>query len=458
MRSLSESFPCSYAVWKDSSTTPATIRAESNVAGGTDYNGTDASTVIQAAISNADCESLFVKGAQYDCVTTLTLKSKLRLFLENYNTELRATAAMTRLIDARNLSQVQIAGGKINGHNLAATVIDFTQTAATVTHNRLDYSHVCGATSVANSCLVNITGNSGFQAHEPILDGRVDGAGGTDSAQYGLILDSSGGQNTIWPSDGWNFCSVADIRLGGGYLTIIGGSLNGGSGTASNIKITSTTSGGGLSVVGTWMESNADNILLVEGAFAPAYVDVMPSYMSAGGAAGAHGYANIRSTTTANHLGHLRTRGGTWVNYDTQATIYNINCVATTADIDKTAYGSEINLANFTYYIVSFHGGYSLRVKSAIETSGKLYSAGAQLSSELDISNNTALRWRNAANNAWLNILYINNADHAILNLYDGLISDPENVAVTTMTGLGKAIHIKIGAADYYLPCYTGYT
>lgn len=413
---LMESIPSSYTVWKDGTQ----AIAESNVKGGTDYTtGTD-SVVIQAAISNGDCESIFIKEAQYDCAATLILKNKLHLILENPNTELRATGAMDRFIDARDKSQVHIIGGMINGHNFAKTVIDYTQTAATVTHNRLDQTHVCGATSVADSCLVNITGNSGFQAHEPNLDGRVDGAGGTDSAQYGLILDSSGGQNTIWPSDGWNFCSQAVIRLGGGYLTVIGGSLNGGSGTASNIKITSTTSGGALKVVGTWMESNADNILIAEGAFAPAYVDVSPSYMSAGGAAGAHGYANIRSTTTADHLAHLRTRGGTWVNYDTQATIYNINCTATTAEIDKTAFGAEINLAKFTYYMVNFHGGYDLRLKGALETIGKLYSAGAQLSSELDMANNTALRWRNQAGGAWLNVLSVGTTNVTQLELQGG--------------------------------------
>ena len=87
MRSLSESFPCSYAVWKDSSTTPATFRAESNVSGGTDYNGSSATTVIQAAIDALTGGGLiFLKGTNFSLGTTGVTIDKEGIILRGLST------------------------------------------------------------------------------------------------------------------------------------------------------------------------------------------------------------------------------------------------------------------------------------------------------------------------------------------------------------------------------------
>ena len=68
-----QSVPASYMVWKDGST----YRAECLLKGGTDYSGTDAATVIQAAIDALQYSGrLFFKEGVYDLgTTTLNLAS-----------------------------------------------------------------------------------------------------------------------------------------------------------------------------------------------------------------------------------------------------------------------------------------------------------------------------------------------------------------------------------------------
>jgi len=70
LRRLSSSIPSSYTVYKDGST----IRAETNLSGGTDYSGSDATTVIQGAIDalGVDGGVVFIKEGTYFCTVTRT--------------------------------------------------------------------------------------------------------------------------------------------------------------------------------------------------------------------------------------------------------------------------------------------------------------------------------------------------------------------------------------------------
>jgi len=362
---------------------------------------------------------------------------------------IRATATMTRLIDARDCSRINIdGGGMIDGNGKVKIVIDFTQSSYTVTHNRVGRVIVCGASDETDSCLINITGNSGFQLDEPWLDGRVGATGDTDSAHYGIILDGSGGQNTLRLGDTNNFFKEACIRLGGGTLVLIGGALEGGHGSAVNIKITSTNSGPALRVIGTWMESNEENILIEEGSYDPAYLDLAPSYMAAG-----NSKPNVRSTTTSHHLQHLRIRGGTWVTDGT----YNLDVRATTAVIDKVAFGQEINLSKFDHYVLFHKAGWGHKFTDDIETSGKIKAAGAEFSSEVDINNNVVLRWKDSGGSV-KNVLKLGSDDKTELQMYQGYIHDPANASASSVGTLVKVIKIKIGGVEYYIPVYDSYS
>ena len=446
LRRLSGAIPTSYTIFNMNDT----YYAECNIPGGTTYYDDDAATIINNAISAlSNGGTIFVRNGTYEINSSLTLNSKIHLVLE-WNALIKATSSLDTLIDASDKSYVVIEGGKIDGNGLVTTVIDFTQSSPTVTHNKVSRSIVCGAKDTTDSCLINITGNSGFQLDQPWLDGRVGATGSTDSAHYGIILDSSGGQNTLYLGDINNFFKQACIRLGGGTLVIIGGALEGGNGTAVNIKITSTNSGPSLKVVGTWMESNTDNILIEEGSYSPAYIDIAPSYMSAGGS----GYANIRSTTTTNHLEHLRIRGGTWVN--TGGT-YCLDVTATTAWIDKAAFGQDINLTKFSHYAVFHAAGWGHKFNDNLITTGKIVAAGAEYSSEIDVDNNVVLRWKDTSGTL-KNVLKLGNNDETELQMYNGIIYNPKNYDASSVSGLSKVINIKINGTDYYIPAYTEYS
>jgi len=64
---LIQSIPANYTVWKDTSTSPATFRAESLLSGGTDYSDLDLATVIQKAhdtLLNGGCIAVNLIGTE----------------------------------------------------------------------------------------------------------------------------------------------------------------------------------------------------------------------------------------------------------------------------------------------------------------------------------------------------------------------------------------------------------
>jgi hypothetical protein len=190
MRSLSESFPCSYTIWKDTSTTPATIRAESNVAGGTDYNGAVVSTVIQAAIDAlASGGSIFFRRGTYEVATQLSWTTdEITLVGEGINTEIKATAAITSIFNITAARYAHFEKLFINGNNNATTCIYGKRATSAVPMHTLKDCWVWGAitsnidfTGCEDSVLINV-----------YLDGRIAEAPATIYTEYGLRLGASG--------------------------------------------------------------------------------------------------------------------------------------------------------------------------------------------------------------------------------------------------------------------------
>jgi hypothetical protein len=87
------SIPTSYTVFYDA--VDALYRAECNIRGGTDYSGTDAATVIQAAQSGVPEGALFLRNATYNLASGLALKRVIGESLEGVI--LKATADITMI-------------------------------------------------------------------------------------------------------------------------------------------------------------------------------------------------------------------------------------------------------------------------------------------------------------------------------------------------------------------------
>jgi len=443
-RWLGRQYPWKYTVFEEN----GTYYLKNEETGKVIDSDSEPSNIINTAMTSLTngrtwIEKVSLKGT-FPVMSPVTIPSYTYFRIEG---EVKANASMTRLLDCRDTSLMYLFGGKIDGNGQVDKVVDLTQSIPTVTHNRIGHCVICGAKDTVDSCLIDITGNSGVQIDQPWLDGRVGASGTVDSAHFGIILDSSGGQNSVYLGDTNNFFKEACIRIKGGYLTLIGGALEGGHGTAVNILIKSDNSGVGLRVVGTWMESNTDNILIQEGSYSPAYVDVAPSYMSAGGS----GYANIRSTTTSNHLEHLRIRGGTWVN---SGGSYCVDCDAVEAIIDKVAFGQDINISKLQHYIIwNYPSWIMMKTNDQVEIGSTLTTAGAHFTSDVLFDNNLVMRWKNSSG-VQKNVLKLGNDDKTELQMYDGLIYDPSNQGDATLSGTPKIVEIKIDGVSYYFKVY----
>ena len=443
-RWLGRQYPWKYTVFEENNT----YYMKNEETGKIEDSNSEPGTVINSALSSMTSgrtwiEKIALKGT-FPVNVSLTIPSYTFVKVEG---EIKANIDLSNLLHCNNQSFVYIYGGKIDGNGKATTVINFYQSTPTVTHNRVGYCIVCGAKDTVGSCLINITGNSGIQIDQPWLDGRVNATGTIDSTRYGIRQLSSGGQNTVYLGDTNNFFKTACIHIKGGYLTLIGGALEGGHGTARNIIIKSDNSGVGLRVFGTWMESNTDNILIQEGSYSPAFLDLAPCYMSAGGS----GYANVRSSTTSNHLEHLRVRGGTWVN---PGGTYCIDCEATEAIIDKVAFGQDINVSKLSHYVVfNYPGWVMIKTNDPVEIGSTLTTAGAHFTSDVLFDNNLVMRWKNTSG-VQKNVLKLGNDDKTELQMYDGLMYDPSNFTDNTLSGTPKIVEIKIDGVSYYFKVY----
>lgn len=161
-KQLIESVPTSYTVWTDNSTTPATYRAECNVAGGTDYDGIDASTVIQATL--ASNRAIWLKDT-FPLNTPLVLNGLEGLKLlglgtgawtSTKNTCLTNNAGLTTMIDVDDCKFLEMRGIGLEGDNTAThNGLDLTNTQYSIFDNmlleRLDKSIIIDGNSWCNT-------------------------------------------------------------------------------------------------------------------------------------------------------------------------------------------------------------------------------------------------------------------------------------------------------------------
>jgi hypothetical protein len=132
---LLQAIPSSYTIWKDGTT----IRAESNISGGTDYSGTVASTVIQNAIDAlTDGGVIFVRTGIYELTSALTINTdgisivgegsgrNQVYFLFPPSPLARLTKGTVFKVTVANTNAISITGRRF-GINLAHFGIDFTQ-------------------------------------------------------------------------------------------------------------------------------------------------------------------------------------------------------------------------------------------------------------------------------------------------------------------------------------------
>ena len=137
-------------------------------------------------------------------------------------------------------------------------------------------------------------------------------------------------------------------------MAIFGGGLEADS--EPNIIITSANGNPRLVITNTWMESDEDNILIVDHASnRPLVLDMAPLHMYVNGTGN---YANIRSTTTSNHLATLNIRGGYWET--TNATGYHVDCTVEQFHVERGYFSRNwqgFNMAKITYAKGMYNSG-----------------------------------------------------------------------------------------------------
>jgi len=414
----------------------STIYAKNGTTGEIECIGTDAKTVIQQAINSLSYGKIVIRQGEYLINQPLVLKSRITLYLEA-GAVLKASSDMERLIDGRDVNNVAICGdGIIDGNGLVTKVVDLSQSNGIVTHNRVERVTIKNAKAVTDSCLLDITLNSGFQLEEPMLDG-----GGT--TQYGIIQNDSYGQNTLYLGDYNNGFTVANIVIGGGAITIIGGALEG---TSTNILITSENGNPRVKVFGTWMESEKDNILIQDNpTYKPLVLDVEPVHMYT---AGAGGYANIRSTTTSgHHLVNLYISGGYWEN---AGGTYHLDVNCEQAVIAKSYFTLGIAGINTDKIVegIIMEGDLDIKGLGSVDINAL---DGLDLYLTVDTDKGVYLKDRG---NNEIMVYFTKNG--IVLNGH--YIIDPANANATSTGNLVKVIKVFIDGKEYYIPVYDSFT
>lgn len=356
--------------------------AECNVPGGDEYSANDPVDVLNNVMADANCRRLHIKKGTHELDNTITAKSNLEISLDP-TAELKATANMTRLFDARDLERVFLVGGKFQGGGYATTVLDFsTPSGNSVTNHAVCDIEVWGARNIAGSKLLDISKNSNFQMHGNCILNGATAWPGSASARYGIYCGQTGGENTLYLGS-INGCKTANIYFGGGgVLKVYGGSLNGG-GTnlqlsKANIEIKADVASAEVIMDGVWMENNAvgnpvtenstPNILIEDvGALDVRYVKVKDCMLSA------VGVPNIKGEHTgggANQVvDHLHIVGGDLLGFDgvggTPAD-YHIDCPALEVKLDAFVWGGStalLNATNVTYLTKLGMDGYGVYAK-----------------------------------------------------------------------------------------------
>ena len=121
---LNQSFTPSYTIWKDTNVAPTLIRAESNIAGTADISGTNAATVINAAIAALTAGTVYVRksATDYSIDTALVMADRVD-FIGEKDATLTASQNLTPgIIDLENAAstamRLKIAGFRLEGDSV----------------------------------------------------------------------------------------------------------------------------------------------------------------------------------------------------------------------------------------------------------------------------------------------------------------------------------------------------
>ena len=136
LRRLQSSIPTNYTIYKDGST----YRAETNDAGGTDYDDPDAATVIQNALSALTTGKILIKNGTYDLRSTIVVGSNKTVMGEGKSTILQVGAAYAAAnsyvfsATSNNVFANFVIDGNSKSYSLPACAIGFIP-AASVDNN-----------------------------------------------------------------------------------------------------------------------------------------------------------------------------------------------------------------------------------------------------------------------------------------------------------------------------------
>lgn len=275
---LIQSMPATYVVWKDGST----YRAECLVKGGTDYSGTDATTVIQAALDGLTAartwkEKVLLKGS-LSASSTITIPSYVKFELDGILT--LANGANQPLIQNSDASggntDIEFLGGiyDLNGANQTAgnaftlvRVHDSVMNGVTVKNGynwclNWETNAGAGATYAKNNRVLNCrfeqSGLNAATAKDLAVFGRF-----TDSLIEGCLFIG----NSTWTAYGLSTRNMKNTKIIGCFAT----DCNYGYGieNSEDVEFTSCNAVGNnaCGIIVKYVDANPTNIKVIGGYF-----------------------------------------------------------------------------------------------------------------------------------------------------------------------------------------------
>lgn len=202
--------PTSYTVFKKDSR----YYAECNIPGGTDYSGTDPTTVIQAAIDAGG--KIFIKAATYTLPSKISLKDNVVLQGESWNTIFTVSGGYTdyRIIEIPSgcdnavVANLKIVGGGVDANGITVDAGGVCENNAIIRCWVDNASHtagicVAGTNTLVRDCLVtNIASSVSSSAciwvtSRLAFNVKIEDCTAKDSDVAGLVLDDRPRNTTI---------------------------------------------------------------------------------------------------------------------------------------------------------------------------------------------------------------------------------------------------------------------
>jgi len=175
MRRLQSSIPSTYTIYKDGST----FRAECNVAGGTDYSGTDAHSVIENAANAYSSNVLFFKpGTTYTSTNEIAVDNDLVIYA--YGATIQGSESHTggKLFDIADGKSFRMFGGTVDINNYFGVGIgaDLNKAPALIHLEDVTIQNVYSY-GISNGCNQTTTSTSPIT----LRNCSLTAGGGTDS-------------------------------------------------------------------------------------------------------------------------------------------------------------------------------------------------------------------------------------------------------------------------------------